>query len=58
MIIVAHRLSTAARCDRIAVVDEGRIIEVGTHDDLVRREGRYAVLFASWTSGQAAEHPA
>ena len=34
-ILIAHRLSTAMRADRIVVVDEGRIVEVGTHDQLV-----------------------
>jgi ATP-binding cassette subfamily B protein len=50
--VVAHRLSTAARADRVAVVDDGRIVELGPHDELVRREGRYASLWASWSSSQ------
>jgi ATP-binding cassette subfamily B protein len=53
VIVVAHRLSTAARADRVAVIDDGHMAELGTHDELVRREGRYARLFASWTAGQA-----
>jgi len=48
--VVAHRLSTAARADRVAVVDAGRLLELGTHAELVRREGRYAALFAAWSS--------
>ncbi len=48
-IIVAHRLSTAMRADRIAVVDDGRIIELGSHDELVDRPGgRYAEMFEAW----------
>src|SRR3954468_813348 len=48
-IIVAHRLSTAMRADRIAVVDDGRIIELGTHDELVDLPGgRYAEMFQAW----------
>jgi ATP-binding cassette subfamily B protein len=53
VLVVAHRLSTAARADRVAVVDEGRIVELGPHDELVQREGRYASLWASWSSSQA-----
>jgi ATP-binding cassette subfamily B protein len=49
-IIVAHRLSTAMRADRIAVVDDGAILELGTHDELVARGGRYAEMFEAWTS--------
>jgi len=50
VIVVAHRLSTAARADRVAVVDAGRLVELGTHEELVSREGRYATLFASWSA--------
>lgn len=50
VIVVAHRLSTAARADRVAVVDAGRLVELGTHEELVQREGRYAALFASWSA--------
>jgi len=49
-IIVAHRLSTAMRADRIAVVDDGRILELGSHDELVARGGRYAEMYAAWTA--------
>ncbi len=55
VIIIAHRLSTAARADRVAVVDQGTLRELGTHDELLARGGRYAALFASWAGGQAAE---
>jgi ATP-binding cassette subfamily B protein len=48
VIIIAHRLSTAERADRVAVVDAGGVAEVGTHAELVARGGRYAALFASW----------
>jgi ATP-binding cassette subfamily B protein len=56
VIVVAHRLSTAARADRVAVVDDGRLAELGSHDELVQREGRYAALYASWSAaaGRAA----
>jgi ATP-binding cassette subfamily B protein len=48
-IIVAHRLSTAMRADRIAVVDDGRILELGSHEELVAKGGRYAEMYAAWT---------
>ena len=49
-IIIAHRLATAMRADRIAVVHDGRIVEMGSHDELVAMDGRYAELFATWSS--------
>ena len=52
-IIIAHRLSTAMRADRIAVVDDGRIVELGSHDELVAHGGIYAAMYATWlTTGR------
>lgn len=48
-IVVAHRLSTAEHCDRVLVVDSGRVIEDGHHDELVRAGGHYAALYRQWT---------
>lgn len=48
-IIIAHRLSTAMRADRIAVVNDGRIVEMGSHDELVSRGGIYAGMYETWT---------
>ena len=47
-ILIAHRLATAMRADRIAVVDDGRIVEHGTHDDLVAYGGQYAAMVETW----------
>ncbi|MFI9561063.1 ABC transporter ATP-binding protein [Nonomuraea endophytica] len=48
-VVVAHRLSTAARADRVVVVEDGRIVEAGPHDELLRAGGRYARM---WAVGQ------
>jgi len=50
-ILVSHRLSTVKMADRIYVLRAGRVVESGTHDDLVRRAGRYADLFEAQASG-------
>ncbi|HEX4979243.1 MAG TPA: ABC transporter ATP-binding protein [Acidimicrobiales bacterium] len=47
-IVIAHRLATAMRADRIAVVDAGRIVEMGSHDELVALGGRYARMYETW----------
>lgn len=55
VIAIAHRLTTAQRCDRVAVVVDGTIAEIGPHDELVARDGHYAELFGAWTSGLGLE---
>ena len=55
-ILIAHRLSTAQRADRIMVVQGGRITEEGSHEALMAEEGRYADLFNTWQ--QTGESPA
>ncbi len=54
VIIIAHRLSTAERADRVVVMDGGRVVEVASHDELVAQGERYARLWASWQAGVAA----
>lgn len=51
VIAIAHRLQTARDADRIAVVDAGRVVELGSHDDLVALDGTYAALWRSWHGG-------
>ncbi|MEV8210204.1 ABC transporter ATP-binding protein [Streptomyces sp. NPDC079189] len=47
-LVVAHRLTTAARADRVVVMDHGRVVEDGTHDELLAVEGHYAVLWRTF----------
>lgn len=51
-LIIAHRLSQAARADRIAFMERGRIVEVGTHSELVALGGRYGELWKAWSRGR------
>jgi ATP-binding cassette, subfamily B, bacterial len=49
-LLIAHRLSTAMRADRIIVVDASGIVESGSHTELVAADGRYAGMFATWSA--------
>ncbi|WP_329206409.1 ABC transporter ATP-binding protein/permease [Streptomyces sp. NBC_00683] len=51
-VVVAHRLSQAATCDRIMVMERGRIIETGTHGELVDAGGVYAGLWTAWEAAR------
>jgi ATP-binding cassette subfamily B protein len=55
-IIVAHRLATAQRADRIAVVDDGQVTEFGSHEDLVSTGGSYAAMYQTWVDQGGAAH--
>ncbi|CCH30793.1 ABC transporter ATP-binding protein [Actinosynnema sp. NPDC047251] len=52
-IVVAHRLTQAASADLVVVLDQGRVVEHGTHHDLVAAGGHYARLWAAWTAGRS-----
>ncbi|WP_369391943.1 ABC transporter ATP-binding protein [Streptomyces sp. CG1] len=56
VIAIAHRLHTAHDADRVAVMEDGRLTELGTHEDLVTADGAYAALWRTW-HGDTAEQP-
>jgi ATP-binding cassette subfamily B protein len=49
-VLIAHRLSTAKKADRIVVVDGGRVVETGSHDELVGAGGLYSEMYSTWVS--------
>jgi ATP-binding cassette, subfamily B, bacterial len=55
LIVVAHRLTAAERADRVAVVRNGALAEVGSHEELIEAGGHYAQLFEAWSEGALAE---
>ena len=50
-LVIAHRLSTARRADRVVLLEDGGIAEIGTHDELLARRGRYAELWDRYKGG-------
>jgi ATP-binding cassette subfamily B multidrug efflux pump len=58
VIAIAHRLSTIAAMDRLVIMEQGRIIEDGTHTDLLTRGGLYAELWARQSGGFLAKEAA
>ena len=56
LIVVAHRLNAAERADRVAVVRDGELAEVGSHQELIEAGGHYARLFEAWSEGVLADN--
>jgi ATP-binding cassette, subfamily B, bacterial len=52
-ILIAHRLSTVIEADQVAIVEDGRVVEAGTPDELLDRGGRFADLYDRWLAGVA-----
>ena len=57
-LVIAHRLATVLKADRILVMDEGRIVEEGSHADLIKRGGIYADLWSRQSGGFLAREAA
>lgn len=53
-IAIAHRLSTAARADRVLVLDHGRLVQDGSHAELVQQDGAYARMYEAWVAATSA----
>src|SRR5690606_19294846 len=49
-LVIAHRLTQAARSDRIVVLDRGKVVESGGHEELIAAGGTYATLWRAWSS--------
>lgn len=56
-IAIAHRLSTAARADRVLVLDDGRLLEDGSHEELVRKKGLYFRMYEDWLRTSSRKDP-
>ena len=54
-ISIAHRLSTASRADRVVMLESGRIVEDGSHTELLNAGGKYAALYEAWLNSTSGE---
>jgi ABC-type multidrug transport system fused ATPase/permease subunit len=52
-IIIAHRLTTVLEADQVAVIEDGRVVEAGSPDQLLAADGRFAGLYGRWLAGAA-----
>jgi ABC-type multidrug transport system fused ATPase/permease subunit len=52
-IVIAHRLSTVIEADQIAVIEDGRVVELGSPEELLDAGGRFADLYGRWVAGAA-----
>ena len=50
-LVIAHRLSTINKLDRLIVMDSGKVVEMGTHEDLLKKSGHYSKLWALQSGG-------
>ena len=57
-LVIAHRLSTIRKADQIAVLDQGRVVELGTHDELLQQQGRYTYLYTVQFAQETGSCPA
>lgn len=55
-VVIAHRLSTVIHADRILVIEDGKVVESGSHDELLRMDVRYAALHQSWLTATSLAH--
>ena len=55
MIVVAHRMPLAERADRVAVMRDGELVEIGSHNELIEADGHYARLFEAWSGAGLAD---
>ncbi|MDP9389292.1 MAG: ABC transporter ATP-binding protein/permease, partial [Actinomycetota bacterium] len=58
VVVIAHRLSTAERADRVVVLERGRVVAGGPHDEVLRSSPAYRRMWGEWQAASAAAGPA